>query len=296
MQLSDRQAVVDQARRAEDLGFEELYSFDHLGTVDPWVPLVVAAGATQALRVGPLVINNELHHPALLARTVATVDRMSDGRAILGMGTGYAEAEHDATGIELRPPGPRVTRFGESLRALRALLDEGGVAMAGEHHQLEIRDLGVKPIQARVPFLIGGHGRRVVELAGRYADIFQFTGLVHGDGGQPAPAGFAVEEIRRRAAWLADAAGPRDAEIERSALVQRVVVGDRGRVDTAVDETAQRLSVDRSLVEQTPFLLYGSTTQIVERLLAQRDDLGISHVVVREVEEFAPVVAALAGK
>jgi Luciferase-like monooxygenase len=74
MSVGDRDAVVSAARQAEDLGYEELYSFDHLGTVDPFVPLMVAAEVTSELRVGPLVLNNELHHPALLARTAATVD------------------------------------------------------------------------------------------------------------------------------------------------------------------------------------------------------------------------------
>jgi alkanesulfonate monooxygenase SsuD/methylene tetrahydromethanopterin reductase-like flavin-dependent oxidoreductase (luciferase family) len=86
MDLADREAVVGSARQAEDLGYEELYSYDHLGAIDRFVPLIVAAEATSRLRVGPLVLNNELHHPALLARTVATLDRMTGGRIVLGVG------------------------------------------------------------------------------------------------------------------------------------------------------------------------------------------------------------------
>ena len=78
--LGDREALVAAARQAESLGYEELFSFDHIGTVDPFIPLMVAAEATTRLRVGPLVLNNELHHPALLARTAATVDRLTGGR------------------------------------------------------------------------------------------------------------------------------------------------------------------------------------------------------------------------
>jgi|SRR5579862_9505374 len=121
MDLTDRDAVVGSARQAEDLGYEELYSYDHLGAIDPFVPLIVAAEATSRLRVGPLVLNNELHHPALLARTVATLDRMTGGRVVLGIGTGYAQAEHEAMGIELRRPGPRVERLGR---------EPGGVAVS----------------------------------------------------------------------------------------------------------------------------------------------------------------------
>lgn len=292
--LADRDAVVASAREAEDLGYEELYSYDHLGAVDPFVPLIVAAGATSKLRVGPLVLNNELHHPALLARTAATVDRMTDGRLVLGIGTGYAQAEHDAMSIELRRPGPRVDRLEESLLALRSLLDRGAVEMQGRYHRLAIADLGVHPVQDRVPILVGGHGRRLIRIAGQLADIFQFTGLTHGPDGTPDPSGFRLEAVAARAQWLTEAARDRDAAVERSALIQRTLVGEGA--DAAFDEAARRLGVDRDVVRSTPFLLFGSVAEVVDRLESLRDSLGISHVVVRDAAGFAPVVAVLAGQ
>ncbi len=164
--FGDGAGLPDHARRIQQLGYQELYSMDHIGTVDPFVPLVVAAAATDRLRVGPLVLNNELHHPVLLARTAATVDRLSGGRLVLGLGTGYDEAEHRSIGAPIRPPGARVDRFAESLAVLRALLDAGSVDFDGEHHHVHVEDLGVRPAQARVPFLVAGHGRRVVGLSG----------------------------------------------------------------------------------------------------------------------------------
>jgi probable F420-dependent oxidoreductase len=290
--LVGRDAVVSAARQAEDLGYEEFYTYDHLGTVDPFVPLVVAAEATSTLRIGPLVLNNELHHPVLLARTAATVDRMTGGRLVLGMGTGYAKDEHAAMNIELRPPRQRVERLQESLLALRSLLDSGSVEQQGRHHRLAVSDLGVRPEQDHVPFLIGGHGRRVIQIAGRFGDIFQFTGLTHGPDGTPQPGGFALADLAPRAAWLNDAA--HDREVERSILVQRTVVKDN--VDDDVVETSQRLGLQREVVESTPFLLFGSVAQIVDRLQHLRSTLGISHVVVRETADFAPVVAALSRR
>lgn len=294
MQLRDHDTVVSAARQAEDLGYEELYSYDHLGTVDPFIPLVVAAEVTTNLRVGPLVINNELHHPALLARTAATVDRMSGGRLVLGMGTGYDQSEHDAMNIELRPPGQRVERLEESLEALRLLLDSGSVDLQGGHLRLAIPDLGIRPVQEHVPFLVGGHGRRVVRIAARHADIFQFTGLTHGPGSasRPQPGGFSPADVAARATWLSESEDDRD--IERSILVQRIHISDN--VEEAVTQTANGLGLPREVVETTPFLLFGSEAQVVERLQQLRETLGISHVVVREAAEFAPVVAALSGK
>jgi len=170
--LDDPVALVAHAQLIEQLGYDEFFTMDHFGSqfVDPFVPLVTVAAATTRLRVGPLVLNNEFHHPALLARTAISVDQMSGGRLTLGLGTGYARGEHDAIGLELREPGPRVDRFGESLFVLRQLLDEGACQMAGFHHVVDIDGL-LPPVQEHVPFLIGGHGRRVVEFAGRFADI-----------------------------------------------------------------------------------------------------------------------------
>jgi probable F420-dependent oxidoreductase len=296
MDLDDHDTVVSLARQAEDMGYEELYSYDHFGTVDPFVPLVVAAEATSTLRIGPLVLNNEFHHPALLARTAATVDRLSGGRLVLGVGTGYAQSEHDAVDLELRPPPARVERLEESLRALRSLLDSGSAEVDGRHHRLHVSDLGIRPVQHHVPFLVGGNGARVVDVAGRLADIFQFTGLDHGPDGMPRASGFALEQVVRRAGWLHDAAGPRDEAIERSVLVQRVVVGDRDHVDAALRQAGERTGLPRHVVEASPFLLFGSVAQIVDQLHKLREMLGVSHVVVREGATFAPVVAALAGR
>jgi probable F420-dependent oxidoreductase len=294
LQLGDRAALLDDARAAEAHGYEEFYSADHIGAVDPFVPLIVAAEVTSALRVGPLVLNNEFHHPVLLARAVATADRLTDGRFILGMGTGYMQSEHDAAGIELRLPGRRVERFAESLTIMRTLLDSGSAAFDGAHHHVDVEDLGVRPVQAHVPFVVGGHGRRVVTLAGQHADIFQFTGLTHGEGGTPGPGGFGIEQIRERNRWLTAAAGDRLARLERSILVQ--VTGVRSDVGAEYDELASRFGVDRSLVADTPFVLLGSVEQIVDKLERLREDLGVSHVVVRDAEGFAPVVEALAGR
>lgn len=287
----DHDALVGLARKAEELGYDELFTADHIGSPDPIIPLAVAAQSTSRLRFGPLVLNNELHHPALLARAAATADRLTAGRMILGIGTGYMQSEHDATGIELREPGHRVSRFEESLIVLRSLLDTGRASFAGDHHEIELEELGIRPLQEHLPFLIGGHGRRVVGLAGRHADIFQFTGLTHGPGGTPSPGGFDMDSVRLRARWLADAAGDRLDDIERSALVQATAVGDGA--DEQINSTADRFGFERTTVEETPFLLMGSLEQVVDKVERLRSELGISHFVVRDADGFAPVVDRL---
>ena len=292
--FDDPDALREHARHVEELGYEELFTMDHLGAVDPFLPLVVAAEATTMLRLGPLVVNSEFHNPALLARTAATFDALSGGRLVLGLGTGYMRAEHDAASIELRPPAARVTRFGETVTAIRRLLDTGACSFEGQHVSLSVDDLGVRPSQANVPILIGGHGRRVVGIAAANADIFQFTGLHHDPvTGAPSGSGFPIEHVEQRLAWLRDDAGDRFDAIELSALVQITHVGSGSEAVAA--ESAERLGTGVDVVEHTPFALIGSLDRVVDKLQRLRDALGINHFVVRDPDGFAPVVEALAG-
>jgi probable F420-dependent oxidoreductase len=299
MGFEDPAEVTSFARRVEALGYDELYSYDHFGADDPFAPLMVAALATELLRVGPLVINNEFHHPALLARTAASVDRLIGGRLVLGLGTGYDQAEHASIGLTLRQPKARVDRFGESLSVLRSLLDDGTCQFDGDHHRLAVTEVESRASQPHVPFLIGGHGHRVVALGARYADIFQFTGLTHGEGGKPEPGGFAIEQVIERSRQLTAAAGDRDDQIERSTLVQLATVGPDARSSDEAGRLADRAraaGLDADTIDGTPFVLIGSVDQIVDKLERLRQLIGISHVVVRDPDAFAPIVDQLAGR
>ncbi len=299
--FTEPEALRDHARSVEALGYDELFTSDHIGVfqtngalnqVDPFLPLVVAAEATATLRFGPLVINNEFHVPSLLARSALSFDQLTGGRLILGMGAGYAAGEHDAIGRPIRAPGARVTRFEESLAIIRSLLDTGSVDFDGEHESAHFDEIGARSSQEHIPLLIGGHGPRMVRVAARFADVFQFTGLGHDPvTGTPTTSGFALSDVSERAAWLTDASG--DRIIERSLLVQFTSVGADSPTP---EELAGRFGLDADVVEETPFALSGSVEQVVDKLERLRETLGISHVVVREVDGFAPIVDALRGR
>jgi len=286
----------ERARRVESLGYAELFTADHLGGPDPFLPLVVAAEATTTLKFGPLVINNEFHHTALLARAAATFDRVTGGRLVLGMGTGYQRSEHDAGGIQLRNPPQRVTRFEESLTVLRQLLDTGEARLAGYEVNVDVDRLGIRPT-GRVPLLVGGHGRRVVGIAGRHADIYQFTGLTHDwTTGDIAAGGFAIDQLLERRRWLEAAAGDRITQIDLSSLAQMLnVTDDNETAESARREAAEQLGITPDDVDQLPFTLIGSVDEIVAKLERTRELLGIHHYVVRDPEAFAPIVERLAG-
>jgi probable F420-dependent oxidoreductase len=298
--FGDPVALREFAKKLEDLGYAELFSSDHINSgglngVDPFLPLLVAAEATSALRFGPLVLNNEFHNPVLLARTAASFDLLSDGRLVLGMGTGYAQDEHDAADIELREPRARVVRLSESVAALRTLLDDGSAHCAGEYITLAVDSLGVRPAQERVPILIGGHGKGVVTIAAQQADIFQFTGLTHDQiTGAPSGGGFNLDRIAQRHSWLVDVAGDRLDQLEISTLVQQTHVGDGAAA--VRDAAAARMKLDTSVVDQMPFALIGSEAQVIEKIKQLRETFGIHHFVSRDADDMAPVVAALAGQ
>ncbi len=291
--FDDPSELQRHALAVETFGYDELFTSDHVGgsSVDPFIPLMVAAAATTTLRVGPLVLNNEFHNPALLARTVISADQMTEGRVVVGMGTGYAASEHDAIGMPLLPPGERVTRFRDSLLILRQLLDEGRASAHTTHHDIEIDDFDARPAQAHVPFLVGGNGRRVVTIGGQLADVFQFTGLGTNPDGSIRAASFGVDDVLVREQWLAEAAGDRD--VERSSLVQICEVGTE--VSTA-EALAERLKVELDVPTDSPFVLVGSVEQIVDKIERLRERVGISHYVIREPEAFAPIVERLKGR
>ncbi|MGI9607881.1 MAG: TIGR03621 family F420-dependent LLM class oxidoreductase [Acidimicrobiales bacterium] len=292
--VDERDNIVAAAQQAERLGYDEYYSSDHFGISDPFLPLLIAAEATTTLRFGPLVINNEFHNPALLARTAATFDRLSGGRLVLGMGTGYAVDEHDAIGMPLRARGPRVERLVENLGALRSLLDAGTAQLDG-HDSLTVESLGVSPAQERVPFLVGANGKRLITLAAEHADILQFTGAEIADDGSLAPTAFTRADILRRTEWLASAAGNRLKEIEVSALVQRTAIGDAAAGLRA--EISGLWNLEPDAIDGSPFALLGSSvSEVCDKIEGLREDLGISHFVVRDAEGFAPVVERLAGR
>ena len=174
----------DKARRAEAAGFDTMLVADHLtdGMFPPLTALVAAAEATDRLRLGTLVVNNDFRHPVVLAREAATVDLLTGGRLELGLGAGHMRHEYDEAGLRFDPPAVRVARMAESAAIIRQLLAGDEVTVVGEHYQVHGHRCFPQPLQRPVPLLIGGNGRRVLETAGRLADIVGFTGFSQVEG------------------------------------------------------------------------------------------------------------------
>jgi probable F420-dependent oxidoreductase len=287
---------VDKARGIEALGYSTLFMPDHLAdTLSPFSALAVAAQAAPTLRVGPFVLNNDFRHPVVVAREVATLDLLTDGRVEFGLGAGYADVEYLQAGLRFDRGRVRVARLGEAVSIIKGLLAGENVSFTGEHYTITAHQIHPLPVQRpRPPILIGGNGRDLLTLAAKEADIVSFTGATFPPGGRPVQlSGFAADDFAQRIAWVRSAAAGRSPEL--NVLVQEVRVAKSPR--KAAEELASRFRLTSDVVLDSPFLLAGPTGHLIETLQARRERWGISYIVVfeRSIEDFAPVVARLVG-
>jgi probable F420-dependent oxidoreductase len=245
------------ARQAEDAGFDSIWFFDHLlfrfpgqetdGIWEAWTFLSAIAEATERVELGTVVMCTPFRNPALLAKMAVTLDEVSDGRFILGLGAGWHKPEFDAFGF---PFDARVARFEEALQIIRPLLKEGRVSFAGRYYRAVDCELIPRgPRAGGPPILIGSFGPRMLRLTARYADCWNTAWL--GQAGQLAERRAALEaacrEEGRDPGTLAVTVGvsvdytppqPSDAETARRALTgsaEEVAAGLRGFADAGVE-------------------------------------------------------------
>ena len=171
--------IVDVARHAELAGWDRLYVADHFMSNDDtaggpmlecWSVVAALAAAVPRVGIGTLVCGNTYRHPAVLVNQAASVDVVSGGRIVLGLGAGWQVNEHNRYGIPLYDVRTRMDRFEEACQVVRALRDDDRADFAGEHYQLSDAPLNPKPV-GPLPLLIGGGGeKRTLRIAARYAD------------------------------------------------------------------------------------------------------------------------------
>ncbi|MGW0431094.1 TIGR03621 family F420-dependent LLM class oxidoreductase [Micromonospora sp. NPDC003197] len=293
----------DEIRRIEDLGFSSVSVSDHLTggwSMDPLVAMTVAAEATTRLRVLGLVFCNDFRHPAVLHRSLANLDVFSGGRVEVGLGAGWQRSDHDAVGLRFDPPGVRVDRLAEAVELMSALFDDKPVTFTGEHYQVTELLGAPRPVQLpRPPLLIGGGSRRILELAGRCADIVGVNPRLAPDVDPlSAVTEMGPQRLDRKVAWARDAAvraGRDPAGLEFQVRMFDVRVVHRGLTHRSSSSHAMR--VDPATLADSPVALHGSVDECVDKLLSLRERFGVSYLHLGgNLAAAAPIVARLAGR
>lgn len=306
-EVADGTALRDVARRAESIGYAGLVYPDHVVAPFGFVPVLASVAAvTERLRVSPFVANNDLRHPALLAQDLATIDVLSGGRLDVALGAGWNRPEYVALGLPFEPVGTRVARLTEAVAIVKGCFGDGPFTFAGEHYTVTAHDGLPKPVQRpHPPIFIGGGGRRVLELAGREADIVGLAPRTlagaSGDVVRSDPRSITVEATEEKIAWVREAAGERFAGLEFNVYptgVPAMITDDARKVaaDT-LDRIRARTGLDMPVEAwlASPHVFVGTVDALVAKLRELRERLGISSFMLGDVDAMAPVVERLAG-
>jgi alkanesulfonate monooxygenase SsuD/methylene tetrahydromethanopterin reductase-like flavin-dependent oxidoreductase (luciferase family) len=270
-QATDWPAFERAARKVDQLGYDHLWTWDHLYAIfgDPyqpifegWTTLAAWAKVTERARLGLLVGANTFRNPALVAKIAATLDHISDGRAILGIGGAWFELEHVAHGIEFGSGfGQRLDWLDEAVGAMRKLLDGQTVNQNGPRYQFKDLRHAPVPVQRRLPIMIGGSGeKKTLRTVARYADMWNGMG--------------AVDLMRHKVDVLkahCDAVGRDVAEIEFTLGCKPTIRNSEAEARKVWMQYMEKNRTPMSRVEKDDTFWNGTAEQIAEKMRAYRD-------------------------
>lgn len=257
-------------REVEEAGFASVWVSDHVQRIRPgdlggshegWTLLAAASQWTERVELGQLVMCVGFRNPALLAKMAASLDVLSGGRVVLGMGAGWHEAEHVGYGFPFGPPAERVARLAEALEIVRGMLDDDRPTYDGRYYRTVRAECDPHPLRGRLPLLVGGRGRTTLRIAARFADRVNVTG-----GAADVAAAFG------RLDEGCAAVGRDPGAVERTWMTLGVLVREteaevRRAVDGLAEVARQRLQVA------------GTPAQVAEQLRAYVD-LGCAELIV----------------
>jgi alkanesulfonate monooxygenase SsuD/methylene tetrahydromethanopterin reductase-like flavin-dependent oxidoreductase (luciferase family) len=270
-QASDWPTFLTAGRRAEELGYDHLWTWDHVYAIfgDPYQPvfegytaLAALAQATSRIRLGLLVGANTFRNPGIVVKSMTTVDHVSGGRAILGIGGAWFEAEHDAFGIDFGTGfGQRLDWLAEAATAMRTLLDGGEVTSSpGSRYQFDGLRIAPPPVQARLPIMIGGGGeKKTLRIVAQNADMWNVFGL--------------PETVARKDAILREhcaAVGRDSAAIERTLGCKPTIRATEGEARRVYLDLLEANRTPTSRMEGDVSVWVGTPEQIAETMRGYR--------------------------
>ncbi|SPM35183.1 Flavin-dependent oxidoreductase, luciferase family (includes alkanesulfonate monooxygenase SsuD and methylene tetrahydromethanopterin reductase), partial [Mycobacterium rhizamassiliense] len=259
--IKSREAFVEKVKQAEDHGFEILCVPDHLGAASPIAALTAAAMVTTKLKLSMYVLNAAFYKPALLSRDLGDVDKLSDGRLEVGLGTGYVKEEFEAAELPYPSAGARVDNLLHMTKYL------------AEHHP-------------KMPILIAGNGDRVLTIAAQNAHIIGLTGSrVKEDADDP---------LTERVEFVRKAAGDRFDSLELNLAITAMPREGETMPDLKMTRAYAPDQSDEELLEQTS-VLSGTPSQMADRLRFYREKYGVTSVTVQDnhIANFSKVIAEL---
>ena len=302
---------TEQARAAEDLGYSCLHLADHyLGAgeaataashppqVVAAIPAMMAAAAvTSTIKVGARVMCCDYHQPVVLAKSLATIDFLSEGRLEAGFGAGWITSEYEAMGVPMDRAGVRIDRMIEYVELAKSYFAGADLDQQGDHVQVSnMAALPASPQAGGPKIMIGGGSPRVLRTAGAMADIvsINFDNSAGKIGAHGIGSGTA-DGTMQKVDWIREGAGDRfdDIEIEIGAYFTAVT----DQTQATLEQMAGAMGMPAEVLAAHPHALVGSVDEICEILQQRREQYGISYVnvAVRNMAAFAPVVARLAG-
>ena len=303
---------IDTAKAAEDLGYSCLHLADHyMGPGEAQeaashpvqdlaaIPaMMAAAAATTTIKVGARVMCCDYHHPLVLAKSLATIDLLSDGRLEPGFGAGWISSEYDAMSIPMDRAGVRIDRMIDYVTLARQFFAGEQLDMATEHVTANaMAGTPASPQPGGPKIMMGGGAKRVLTTCGEIADIVSIN-FNNRDGkiGAVGIGSSTAEMTEQKIGWIRDGAGDRFDELEIEIGGYFAAVTDK--TEATVAAMAGAFGMEPADMAAHPHALIGSTDEIIETLQQRREDYGISYVTVGDaaMDDFAPVVAALAGK
>jgi probable F420-dependent oxidoreductase len=293
------QQLRDVAQAAEGLGFQTLLVPDHIVaegperqlnpqflSYDPMVLVAILSEATKKVRVGHLVLCNLFRHPAITAQSLTSLDRLSGGRLIAGLGTGWTEREFQMTGIPFPEIGPRLRMLDEALSCIRSLWTREETTFAGEFYHLRDAILFPKPVQQpHPPILLGGGGRGLLRVAAKHADIVNIIS----DAGKPGYVSLANvakltdDSFRAKVHFLRTEAqrhGRDGHAIQISNVIFSTILTDSPAATQSMAEAmAPMFNTSAEGLLHSPMALVGTPEQCIAELQRRQRDWDLSQVI-----------------
>jgi probable F420-dependent oxidoreductase len=291
----DFAAAKETALRAESDGFWSVSINDHFvpqvgdesgPQLECFTTLSAIAAVTSEIRLAPAVASASYRTPAMLAKITATLDHLSGGRLVLGLGAGWQRSEYEAHGYEFPAAPERVARLHDTVKILKAMWTQDEPSYDGEFLSIDRASSRPRPVQQpHIPLMLGGSSKRMLRISAEEADMVNL--IPPTTGGKDflkdpdAAAKFTMQTLRERIALLGDLTaefGRRPQDVEVGGLSMLRVVRDRD--DPALGKLSGRLGVaDVEVARRLPNMLLGTPGEIVEELHHRTEDVGVTYII-----------------